>query len=231
MIIFDYSNIFSIHALADLVVVCTPVAHIGSTVRSLLDVCNPETLVTDAGSTKSEIVSAAESSPMSQLFVGSHPMAGSEKAGPQHAQTDLFMGRTVVVTTTRKTNRNAADRIVQFWESLGAQTVRMSPAEHDATVAATSHLPHLIATALAAATTDKQLPMTASGWADTTRVAAGDPELWRQILMQNRGHVLKSLDKFGRVLSTLRQALDAQDNAKLLHLLESGKDKRDAVGN
>jgi prephenate dehydrogenase len=116
-----------------------------------------------------------------------------------------------------------------FWRSLGARVLRMSPDEHDRAVAEISHLPHLLASALAASADPEDLLLAAKGWRDTTRVAAGDVELWRQIFSGNRRHVLQSLDKFEKVLSEFRQALEGNDPAELVRLLELGKRNRDSV--
>ncbi|MEX2027114.1 MAG: prephenate dehydrogenase dimerization domain-containing protein, partial [Pirellulaceae bacterium] len=128
-------------------------------------------------------------------------------------------------------NADAADRVERFWQALGAKTLRVTPQEHDVAIAATSHLPHLVASALAAATRASDLPLTGGGWRDTTRVAAGDVELWRQILLDNRVHTLKALDGFEKVLSDFRAALEAGDSAALAKLLTEGKRNRDFVGN
>jgi prephenate dehydrogenase len=158
-------------------------------------------------------------------------MAGSEKTGPTHARADLFAGRVSVVTPTARSSNTARDKIEEFWRSLGAKVVRLSPREHDRTVAMISHLPHLIASAVAAATPDHDLPLASTGWLDTTRIAAGDPELWRQILSDNRADVLKSLGKFEKVLTSFRRALERDDQRKLIQLLEAGKQRREALGN
>jgi prephenate dehydrogenase len=107
----------------------------------------------------------------------------------------------------------------------------MSPKDHDRSVAAISHVPHVIASALAAATPAEELPLASTGWLDTTRIASGDPDLWRQILVENRGGVLKSLDKFEKVLAAFRHALERDQQEKLLQLLEAGKQRRDSLGN
>ncbi len=216
---------------AQVVVVCTPIETIAEKVRECAEHCPTGTLITDAGSTKAQIVSALDGQlPREVAFVGSHPLAGSEQTGPQNARADLFDGRLVVVTPTRRTEKSRLAEVERFWTSLGASVTRMSATEHDQAVAAISHLPHLVASALAASTPEKQLPLAATGWLDTTRIAAGDVQLWRQILADNRGHVLKSLDKFEKVLSKFRAALETDNGRALLKLLEAGKHNRDSVG-
>jgi prephenate dehydrogenase len=220
---------------AELVIVCTPVHLIVENVRRIAGHCSPGTLITDVGSTKAQIVTALEkhlgATEEAVAFVGSHPMAGSEKSGVQFARADLLEGRRVIVTPSRRTRRKDADVIAGLWRSLGARVIRTSPTLHDRAVGAVSHLPHAVASVLAASTEKADLPFAATGWRDTTRIAAGDVELWAQILFENRSHVLKSLDKFEKVLSTLRQALEGNDQAKLERILAAGKRNRDAVGN
>ena len=220
---------------AELVVVCTPVELVPQHLAEAAEHAPAGTLLTDVGSTKSALVAEAEKLLRAQIagplpFVGSHPIAGSERTGADAARSDLFVGRTVVVTPTVASDDAATERIEQFWQSLDAQTVRMSPDEHDAALARTSHLPHLVASALAAATPAELLPLTAGGWCDATRVAAGDPELWRQILAANSVHALKALADFETVICRLRNALEAGDGQGLADILREGKIRRDAVG-
>jgi prephenate dehydrogenase len=217
-------------AEADLIVVCTPVAMITSHVRAVAAACPDHALITDAGSTKGFICrQLAAHADTASRFVGSHPMAGSEKSGARFAQEDLFEQRVTIVTPVGG-GSDAVPQIEAFWDSLGSRVVRMSPDAHDAAVAAISHMPHLIASALAAATATEDLRLAAGGWSDTTRVASGDAELWRQILIQNQGHVLQSVDKFAKVLADFREALATEDAARLEQLLDAGKQKRDALG-
>jgi prephenate dehydrogenase len=217
---------------AEFIVVCTPVCHIVEQVRAAAEHAPPGAILTDAGSTKGEIVAALDGElPRGAGFVGSHPMAGSEKAGPEFAEEDLFEDRVTIVTPTANTPHAALSAVEQFWQSLGARTVRMAPQEHDAAVAAVSHVPHVAAAALAAVTPEELLPLVGGGWCDTTRVAAGDVELWRQILTENRGHVLRALAEFEKTLASFREALARGDDAALVRLLEQGKLRRDAVGN
>lgn len=223
---------------AEIVVICTPVELVAQQAAEAAACGGENMVITDAGSTKAAIVSAAESALLAlensasggPAFVGSHPLAGSEKTGCEAARADLFENRVVIVTPTARTSRAATATVSEFWKSLGARVVAMSPDQHDATLARTSHLPHFIASALAAATPEEVLPLTATGWGDTTRIAAGDVELWRQILLANAAHTLSALDDFERVLARLRSALASGDSLQLAELLAEGKRRRDAVG-
>jgi len=222
-------------AEADWVVVCTPVEQVPRHVVQALHAAPAHSIVTDAGSTKRSIVRdvrrllAMESAAPRATFIGSHPMAGSEKTGVRHGSPDLLQSRLVIITPEEDTRPEDAERLTQFWQSLGARVERLSPAAHDQAVAAISHLPHAIASLLAANTSEDDLRLAATGWLDTTRIAAGDVELWRQILTQNRDCVLRSLHQFGKVLNSFTQALEHQDDAELTRLLALGKQRRDAL--
>jgi prephenate dehydrogenase len=149
------------------------------------------------------------------------------------ARADLLDGRKVIVTPTASSESGAVANISEFWRSLGAEVVTMSPAAHDAALAATSHLPHLIAFALAAATPQHLLPLAASGWRDTTRIAGGDPAMWRPIFTTNREHILAALDRFEGLVGELRSALAAGDERRIFEIIEQAreiKSKRDALG-
>jgi prephenate dehydrogenase len=216
---------------AELIVVCTPVSDIVARVQQVTKHCPDGALITDVGSTKAVIVETLEASLTRDIsFVGSHPLAGSEKTGPEHAVPDLFHDRVTVVTPTAQTPRSSTETILEFWSLLGSQVLEMSPLEHDRVLAMTSHTTHVVASALAAATAASELPLTASGWQDTTRVAAGDAQLWQQILLTNREPVLQSLQRFERVLAEFRAALERQDEKRIVELLEAGKQIRDTVG-
>ncbi|MEX0677185.1 MAG: prephenate dehydrogenase/arogenate dehydrogenase family protein [Pirellulales bacterium] len=224
-------------AEADLVVVCAPVGHIVEQVRRIAPHCRPGTLITDAGSTKGDIVrQLAEAAANDKTwnreihFVGSHPLAGNEKKGPMHADAELFSGRTVIITPTASTTQEVRRSLTDFWTSLGAAVIEMPADEHDRALAATSHLPHLLAAAIAGATPERYVSLTAGGWQDTTRIAAGDPSLWRQIMLANRANVLAVLDEFTTRLAAWRACLEAQDAVELEKLLTEAKRIRDAVG-
>ncbi|MCA9265390.1 MAG: prephenate dehydrogenase/arogenate dehydrogenase family protein [Planctomycetales bacterium] len=222
-------------AEADFVVVCTPVGQIPDHVRDVAAAARPGTIITDAGSTKGEIVRQLEGQLPSQVrFVGSHPLAGGEASGPEAAQADLLADRVVIVTPTDgdgdELARDARRRVCAFWESLGARVTSMSPTQHDATLAATSHLPHFVASALASVLPSGSHSYVGDGWRDTTRIAAGNVELWMQILGQNRKHIVASMDEFAEVIAALRQAIRDEDDEAVRRLLEVGKRNRDEAG-
>ncbi len=217
---------------ADLVVVCTPVDRVAADVLTAAAAAPPRSVVTDAGSTKGNIVRALNGKMPAKAapFVGSHPLAGSEKKGAAHARADLFADRLVVVTPTAETDLEAAAVVDLFWQSLGARVVRMDPFEHDEAVAVTSHLPHAAASGLAAITPVGWLALTAGGFRDATRIAAADPELWAAIFEANREAVLAAADRFAGRMAEFRRALEAGDRAGLIRWLADGKKVRDALG-
>jgi prephenate dehydrogenase len=222
---------------AQLVIVSTPVDTITDFASQAAAASGNRSLITDAGSTKAAIVKNLEALLVDRRdgprFVGSHPLAGDHRTGVEFARGDLFDGRKVVVTPTEKTHRAAVVEISGFWQALGAEVVVMSPAEHDRALAATSHLPHLIASALTLATPKDLLPLAASGWRDTTRVAGGDPEMWRAIFATNRQEVLDALKRFERWTGEIREILALGQDERLLRILERAKwmkANRDSLG-
>jgi prephenate dehydrogenase len=238
------TNLVSGVAEADFVVVATPVDSIADTVRAVAAAA-PRATITDAGSTKAQICRELRQPPALEhlapgeldrpgppppRFVGSHPIAGDHRIGPEHARPNLFEGRVVVVTPEDHTPPGLVERVTEFWESIGAEVALLSPEEHDRALAATSHLPHLIAAALAAATPEEWLRLAGTGWGDTTRIAAGDPQLWTQIFSQNRAAVLDALRRFEHQLTSFDEALAEGDPATLTLRLQEAKRIRDALG-
>jgi prephenate dehydrogenase len=222
---------------AQLIVVATPVDLIAERVIQAAAICPATSLITDVGSTKESIVAAVDAGLSSRRtgprFVGSHPLAGDHRTGPEFARADLFDGRIVVVTPTEHTRTAAVTEVVGFWQALGANVQKMPPSRHDAALALTSHLPHVAAVALVAATPSEFLHLTASGWRDTTRIAGAEPKLWQAILAENRQHVLDGIDLLAQTLNNVREALDQGDYESLLAILEAAarkKRERDALG-
>ncbi len=217
-------------AAAEIVVCCVPVDRVAELLRRAADFARPGTLLTDVGSTKGVIVSAVEDSlPGHVSFVGSHPLAGSEKGGPEHASARLFEGRVVVVTPTERTPPAALERIGNFWQALGARVLPMNPQDHDRAVAVTSHLPHLVSSTLARMLPPEMAELAASGFRDTTRLAAGDPVLWTAICLQNRSFLLRALGLFVEQLEEFRRCLEAGDERGLHALLTEASQRRQAL--
>jgi prephenate dehydrogenase len=217
---------------ADLVVVATGVASIPRLLDEIDAAVQPGTLLTDAGSTKASIVTAWEKRRTSRRgrFVGSHPLAGSHRRGPEAADGELFTGRVAVVTPASATPPADVEAIGEFWSALGATVFVMSPRQHDRIVAATSHAPHVMAAAIAAATPAAALPFTAGGWRDTTRIASGDAELWADILLDNAGPLGAALKQIATASERILTAIEAGDRRRLVTLLSRAKDARDALG-
>ena len=217
---------------ADVLVFCTPVDVIVRQILTVAPHCKPAALITDAGSTKAEIVSHVERAvPDGVQFIGSHPLAGSERRGPEHARADLFDNRLTLITPTCHTLPEAAARVTAFWRALGCRVMRISPELHDEGLATTSHLPHLVAAALAGILPLDIADLTATGFRDTTRLAGGDPGLWTAIFLQNGRHVATALGKLQERLKEFHAALLAGDTATLDRLLAEAKKVRDDLGN
>ena len=168
--------------------------------------------------------------PAGVTFIGSHPLAGSEARGYEHADADLFEGRVCVVTPNGLTSPAELARLKSFWQSLGLTVIEMPAAEHDRALAQTSHLPHVIAAALAARLSAGNRQFAASGFRDTTRIAAGDPDLWVAILLANAEQIVRQLDGFTAEMAVFRDSLASGDAEALKNLLENAKRNRDAVG-
>jgi cyclohexadieny/prephenate dehydrogenase len=217
-------------ARANLIAFCTPVDRIVAGVRQAAAAARPGTLITDVGSVKACLCrELATGLPRHVEFVGSHPLAGSEKQGFEHADPQLFEKRICVLTPLATNSRSAVGRIGAFWTRLGATLVEMSPEAHDRALAETSHLPHLIAAALAATLTPENRELTASGFRDTTRIAAGDADLWAAIFLENRDQLLASMSRYETLLARFRGALEQNDAAAMKELLKAAKMSRDSL--
>jgi len=207
-----------------LAVVSAPVKEIPGLIEAVAATTEGRCLITDTGSVKEKIVTQVR---RGVRYIGSHPMAGSEQHGPQAAQADLLVDRVVILTPSGSAAEEDLGQLKQFWGRLGAHTVEMSPKQHDRIVASVSHLPHLAAATLVAATPAKNVEHVASGWLDTTRIAASDVELWVDILCNNRDHVLKSAQRFGKVWALLCEALQQNDRKALKKILRDANAQRE----
>ena len=219
---------------ADFVLLAAPVLAIEGLLERVWRAAPEGTVITDVGSTKRNIVRAAErlADARPLTFVGSHPLAGSEQSGYRAARADLFRGATVVVTPTDRTELAALKRTTEFWEALGARVSSLDPETHDRAVAAISHLPHLIACALvdgAGRVEPSALDLAARGFRDTTRIAAGDPEMWTEIFLANRDALSASVEGFQQALADLQRAIDAGVPEALRAALARIKATREAL--
>ncbi len=226
---------------ADLVILATPVAQILADIERLAPLLSPDAVVTDVGSTKAEIARTGAAH-LGARFVASHPMAGSEQAGVEAARADLFEGAVWVVTPAAAQPSDAAERhqeacrdIVHLAQALGARTVTLEPDEHDRAVALTSHLPHVLAYALASLggeSAQADLPhlyaLVAGSWASATRVAASPAELWRDVALTNRDALLDVLRRYQTELALAERALENADADALLALFARGRDAKRA---
>ena len=217
---------------ADVVILCVPIEAMGALVHEFRDALKPGAFVTDVGSVKGSVVREIE--PLLEeraLWIGSHPMAGSERGGFAAARPDLFDAATVILTPTKHTPRDAQRRAEKFWTALGANLVILSPEKHDQMVAAVSHIPHLLAAALVNhAVTFGDLELAAGGFRDTTRVASSSPELWTEILLANGEAVSFQVRQLISQLIVLATALENTDRAAaksvLLAALKTAHDAR-----
>ncbi|MGD9496922.1 MAG: prephenate dehydrogenase [Armatimonadota bacterium] len=212
---------------ADLVFIATPVAAIPALLGRIAPALPPGCIVTDAGSTKRMVMEAAQTLPAHADFVGGHPMAGSEQAGIAAARASLFRGHTWLLTPGRA-RPEAVARLRAAIEALGARVVTVEAARHDRLVARTSHLPHVVAAALCGALGDacEEHDFIGSGLRDTTRIAAGSSEVWREILLTNADQVLAALEEFGAEVDRYRRALSAGDEVELTALLDAARSCR-----
>jgi prephenate dehydrogenase len=211
---------------ADLVVLATPV---GVAVSVLDRLPKLRGVATDVLSTKRSVVAAAEARHI--RFVGSHPMAGSDRRGVANARADLLAGAACLITPTGRTDAGDLQFVEQFWASIGMTTRRMTPAVHDRLVARASHVPHAVAAAIVAIQSDDSLSVAAGGFRDTTRVAGGDPDLWRDILLDNRDQVADALRLLRGELDAVIERLVAGDAEGLRAWLAASAGRRGAVYN
>ena len=215
---------------ADLVVLASPVRVIVEQIKEISKHLRRGCVVTDVGSTKGAIVEAAEKYfPPHVLFVGSHPLAGSEKSGVAHAAADLFKGTVCLMTPSDKTNKVARDKVKHFWTTIGAEVKLVDPVKHDEILAYVSHLPHIAAFALIRAVPDDYLQYGAAGLRDTTRVAGSSPKMWSDIALSNYRNVLKTIDETVKSLSEIRKAIVDRDEQSLMNYLTQAKTKREML--
>ena len=219
---------------ADLVLLAVPVSHVGTIFSGIRDNLGPAAIVTDAGSTKRDVIAAARAGLGAKIaqFVPGHPIAGAEKSGAAAASPELFQGKRVVLTPLRENPATMVEKAKAAWTACGARVTEMSAEEHDATLAAVSHLPHLLAFALVheiagRADSGKLFGFAAGGFRDFTRIASSDPEMWRDICVANRDLLLKEVSRFGEELKVVKQLLDRGDAGALEKLFARAREARE----
>ncbi len=222
-------------ANADVVLLATPLGAMPAMFAAIAPALAAHTVVTDAGSAKASVVAAARAHlPAAALarFVPGHPIAGAEKSGAAAARTDLFQHHRVILTPLAETQPEAVAKIRTMWQAVGAQVLDMALEHHDRVLAATSHLPHVLAYALvdqlaAMQTREEIFRYAAGGFRDFTRIAASDPVMWRDICLANRDAVLAMVDDFQTELTGLRQAIAASDGAAMQALFTRAQHARE----
>ena len=220
---------------ADLVLIATPVAQTGAILGALAPFLQPHTLVTDAGSTKGDVVAAARLALGAKIgqFVPGHPIAGRESNGPEAAVADLYVGKKAVLTPLPENSAAAIERVASAWSACGAIVHRLSARQHDRIFAAVSHLPHLLAYALVdqiERSPDAALlfQYAASGFRDFTRIAGSSPEMWRDIALANRSALLSEIETYASQLANLKTMLAVADGAGLQALFANAQRARQA---
>jgi prephenate dehydrogenase len=219
---------------AELIVLCTPLAQMGPLVEKMRPWLEPGTIVTDVGSVKKSVVRtiAPLVARAGAHFIGSHPMAGSEKTGVEAARPDLFVNAACVVTAIPQSNRPALRRVTEFWKSVGSRVIRLTPQAHDEIVSRSSHLPHVLAAQLSNLVLNPKRTrllamLCANGFRDTTRIASGSPEMWRDIALANRQNLIDALNDFGRGLRHFQLLLKKNDSREISRFFLAAKERRD----
>jgi len=216
---------------ADVVLVATPVGQFPSVFAQLKDT---KALITDGGSTKRDVVAAARTALGAKIaqFVPGHPVAGAEKSGAGAAAADLFKGRRVILTPLKENPAASVTQVQALWEACGARVTQLDPDEHDAVLAAVSHLPHLLAYALVhdiagRGNAEQLFSYAAGGFRDFTRIASSHPEMWRDICIANRDALLAEVARYSAQLGLIEKLLQAGDADALEKLFSEARDARD----
>lgn len=212
---------------ADIVLIAVPVAATEATFKAIKHLVTPQMLVMDVGSTKRDVIDAGRRALREQIgsFVPAHPIAGREVAGVEHADADLYTGKQVILTPIERTLTVQLKKAVDVWSALGCRVVKMSPESHDAAFAAVSHLPHLLSFALMNAISGQPhggdyLSLAGPGFRDFSRIAAGDPKVWRDIMLSNREELLAQSKIFQRHLQALELMISSGNGDALEGLIE-----------
>ena len=218
---------------ADIVLIAVPVAATEATFKAIKHLVTPQMLIMDVGSTKRDVIDAGRRALREHIgsFVPAHPIAGKEVSGVENADADLYDGRQVILTPIERTLTVQLQKAIDVWTRLGCRVLQMSPEQHDAAFAAVSHLPHLIAFALMNSISGQPqgkdyLSLAGPGFRDFTRIAAGDPKIWRDVLISNREELLEQSKIFQRNLHAMELMISSGNTEALEGLLEQASDTR-----
>lgn len=215
---------------SDFVIIAAPVLKIVKIAGIIAPFLKKGAIVTDAGSTKKYIVKGIEKIRLKgAYFAGSHPVAGSEKSGIKSADKDLFKGACCIITETSNTNKKALGKIKRFWKALEMKVITMPLDRHDRLLSKISHLPHAVSVSLVNSAGRKDIGLAAGGFRDATRIASGEPGLWKDIFLTNRENLIKDIKVFEKELSRIETALKNNNSAHLLKLLNNAKVVRDSL--
>lgn len=223
-------------AQADFIIIGTPVRRIPQQILEILPHVQQGAVITDVGSVKTAIVEQVEQKlPPGVFFIGGHPIAGTENSGFESSAGGLFKNRPCVLTPTDKTDPHALEKLIKFWQALGAHVVQMDIKTHDMIFAGISHLPHMVAFSLVNAVTDMEnfekqiLQYSAGGFRDFTRIAASDPVMWRDIALMNKDHILNAINFFEKSLAQLKHSIAAGDAPLIEQFFKKSHDTRRAI--
>jgi len=218
---------------SDLIVLCTPVAQMRTAFEVMEPYLEPKTMITDAGSTKGDVILAAKEilGKKACQFVPAHPIAGGAQHGASAAKADLFQGKQTIICPLQENSPEDTSLIIGFWESVGSMVKKIGSVQHDAIYAAVSHLPHLLSYALMASVVnsedaDQKLDHVGAGFKDFTRIAASSPEMWRDICLGNRIAILKELDQYLLIVNHMRKLIAENDGAGLEKLFNKASKAR-----
>jgi len=218
---------------SDVIVLCTPVAQMRAAFEVIQSYLEPKTMITDAGSTKGDVILAAKEvlGKKACQFVPAHPIAGGAQHGATAAKADLFVGKQTIICPLQENSPEDIALIAGFWESVGSIVKKIGSVQHDAIYAAVSHLPHLLSYALMASVlnsedADQKLGHIGAGFKDFTRIAASSPEIWRDICLGNRTAILKELDRYVLIVNHMRKLIAEGNGVDLEKLFDKASKAR-----
>lgn len=215
---------------ADIVILATPILTFETYFRDIAPFLKPGAIVTDVGSTKTLVHQWADKNlPRNVYYVGSHPIAGSEKRGVEYARDDLLTSARCILTHTAKTNTHSIKVLRQFWSALGCNVVTLTPKKHDQIFGLISHLPHVLAAALINGSDFEDMKFAGKGFVDTSRIASGPADVWMDIVLTNHRNIVQGIDQIVRQLGVMKKAIAAQDAEKVKKLLEIARAKREKL--